>query len=252
MTKASTTKASTKTEPAPDGSPHAPPPRGSPHAPPPRGSPQTPRDRRGARAFAEMAASAAARVASHATSEVFARLSLGLGRIARSAEPLSEGKVGRRGGTRPTCRRSRARRRARWNPRATEPQHARDARDGVEALASAGGFDIPRETWDALDASDARWRRRETAFIAAQCTFEQGLAAAQRCTVTSRRRRRPRRGDGEGGETPLGKIARGGGESVGATREVPRRDARRRRRRRPRGCPAERGTAGDVRRTRVD
>ena len=67
---------------------------------------------------------------------------------------------------------------ARWTS-ATEPQHARDARDGVEALASAGGFEIPRETWDALDAADARWRRRETAFIAAQYTFGQGLAAAR-------------------------------------------------------------------------
>ena len=134
---------------------------------------------RGARAFAEMAASAAARVASHATPEVFARLSLGLGRIARSAE-TSLGGEGWAPGWDPSDVSTFARAATRaLESSATEPQHARDARDGVEALASAGGFDIPRETWDALDASDARWRRRETAFIAAQYTFGQGLAAAR-------------------------------------------------------------------------
>ena len=126
-----------------------------------------------------MAASAAARVASHATPEVFARLSLGLGRIARSAE-TSLGGEGWAPGWDPSDVSTFARAATRaLESSATEPQHARDARDGVEALASAGGFEIPRETWDALDALDARWRRRETAFIAAQYTFGQGLAAAR-------------------------------------------------------------------------
>jgi len=162
---------------SPRFSSHATSPRFSSHATSPRSSSHA--AERGARAFAEMAASAAARVASHATPEVFARLSLGLGRIARSAE-TSLGGEGWAPGWDPSDVSTFARAATRaLESSATEPQHARDARDGVEALASAGGFEIPRETWDALDALDARWRRRETAFIAAQYTFGQGLAAAR-------------------------------------------------------------------------
>ena len=125
----------------------------------------------GARAFAEIAASAAARLAPHAPSDVFARLAVGLGRIARAngAEGWDPTDVSTF-----ALAATKA-----LGPAAFEPQHAKDARDGLEALASAGGFEIPKEAWDALDAADARWRRREAAFIAAQYTFGQGLAAAR-------------------------------------------------------------------------
>ena len=157
---------------------------------------------RGARAFAEMAASAAARVASHATPSVRATLSVSAASRARP-RPLSEGKVGRRGGTRPTCRRLRARRRARWNPRrrnrntrGTRATVWKRSRPRVDLICARRGTRWTRRTRDGEGA-----RRRSS-----PRSIPSGRASRRRgCTVTSRRRRRPRRGDGEGGKHLSGK-----------------------------------------------
>ena len=182
---------------------------------------------RGARAFAEMAASAVCarwRRTPPPRCSRCSRLSLGLGRIARSAETsLSE--EGWAPGWDPSDVSTFARAATRaLESSATEPQHAR-------TRATVWKRSRPRVDLIFRARRGTRWTRRTRDGEGARRrssprSTPSGRASRRReVTVTSRRRRRPRRGDGEGGETPLGKIARGGGESVGATREVPRRDA---------------------------